>query len=166
MGPLCAEADKGRRAPLTPLAAVFLRYASDRLLLTKPNTSCTIEDASVATLRSDGIRDHPGMPFGFIVRLRRNPHPDYNSDFVQTRFPPHLAPVSPPGASLHSLHCRTTRRFAIWRRSTREEVETDADRRWWFHRVLSDLSLAQVLVVLTSGFSLSLQAVSWVPQLN
>jgi len=32
-------------------------------LLTKPNTSCTIEKP--ASLRSDGVRDHPGMPFGF-----------------------------------------------------------------------------------------------------
>jgi hypothetical protein len=32
--------------------------------LTKPNTSCTIE--MPASLRSDGVRDHPGMAFGFI----------------------------------------------------------------------------------------------------
>ena len=32
--------------------------------MTKPNTSCTIE--LLASLRSDGVRDHPGMPFGFI----------------------------------------------------------------------------------------------------
>src|SRR5712671_7885536 len=51
-------------APLTPLATSFLRCASDRFLLTKPNTSCTIE--MPASLRSDGVRDHPGMPFGFI----------------------------------------------------------------------------------------------------
>ncbi|MBZ5634873.1 MAG: hypothetical protein LAO55_17260, partial [Acidobacteriia bacterium] len=42
----------------------FLRCASDKFLLTKPNTSCTIEVP--ASLRSDGVRDHPGMPFGFI----------------------------------------------------------------------------------------------------
>jgi hypothetical protein len=35
--------------------------------LTKPNTSCTIE--MPASLRSDGVRDHPGMPFGFIPDL-------------------------------------------------------------------------------------------------
>ena len=50
-------------APLSPLAASFLRFAPDRFLLTKPNTSCTIEVP--ASLRSDGVRDHPGMPFGF-----------------------------------------------------------------------------------------------------
>ena len=54
-------------APLSPLAASFLRCASDRFLLTKPNTSCTIE--MPASLRSDGVRDHPGMPFGFIPDL-------------------------------------------------------------------------------------------------
>jgi hypothetical protein len=32
--------------------------------LTKPNTSCTIE--MPASLRSDGVRVHPGMPFGFL----------------------------------------------------------------------------------------------------
>ena len=31
--------------------------------MTKPNTSCTIE--LPASLRSDGVRVHPGMPFGF-----------------------------------------------------------------------------------------------------
>ncbi len=50
-------------APLRPLAASFLRYATDRILLTKPNTSCTIQVP--ASLRSDGVRDDPGMPFGF-----------------------------------------------------------------------------------------------------
>jgi hypothetical protein len=66
-GLLCAEA--GTRAaapfpaPLSPLVALFLRYALDRFLLTKPNTSLTIE--LPASLRSDGVRDHPGTPFGF-----------------------------------------------------------------------------------------------------
>ena len=32
--------------------------------MTKPNTSCTIE--LPASLRSDGVRVHPGMPFGII----------------------------------------------------------------------------------------------------
>src|SRR6266403_4079392 len=41
-------------APLSPLAASFLRCAPDRFLLTKPNTSCTIE--LPASLRSDGVR--------------------------------------------------------------------------------------------------------------
>jgi hypothetical protein len=49
--------------PLSPLAALFLRCAPDRFSLTKPNTSGTIE--LPASLRSDGVRDHPGMPFGF-----------------------------------------------------------------------------------------------------
>jgi hypothetical protein len=35
--------------------------------LTKPNTSCTIE--MPASLRSDGVRDHPGMLFGIILDL-------------------------------------------------------------------------------------------------
>jgi hypothetical protein len=33
----------------------------------KPNTSGTIE--LPASLRSDGVRDHPGMPFGFLPEL-------------------------------------------------------------------------------------------------
>src|SRR5258708_37190652 len=46
------------RAPfLAP--ALFLRYASDRFSLTKPNTSCTIE--LPASLSSDGVRVHPGI---------------------------------------------------------------------------------------------------------
>jgi hypothetical protein len=64
---MCAEA--GTRAaapfpaPLSPLAAQFLRSASDSFSLTKPNTSCKIKVP--ASLRSDGVRVHPGMPFGF-----------------------------------------------------------------------------------------------------
>jgi len=50
-------------APLSPLATLFLRFAPDRFLLTKPSTSYAIE--LPASLRSDGVRDHPGMPFGF-----------------------------------------------------------------------------------------------------
>jgi hypothetical protein len=50
-------------APLSPLAALFLRCAPDKFSLTKPNTSCTIE--MPASLRSEGVRVHPGMPFGF-----------------------------------------------------------------------------------------------------
>jgi len=49
--------------------------APDRFHLTKPNTfPSTIEKP--ASLRSDGDRDHPGMPFGFLSeqqRLRPNP---------------------------------------------------------------------------------------------
>jgi hypothetical protein len=66
-GLLCAEA--GTRAaapfpaPLSPLAALFLRCAPDKFSLTKPNTSCTIE--MPAALRSEGVRVHPRMPFGF-----------------------------------------------------------------------------------------------------
>jgi hypothetical protein len=66
-GPLCAEAGTGRAvlspAPLSSLAALFLRCAPDKFSLAKPNTSCTIE--MPASLCSDGVRVHPGMPFGF-----------------------------------------------------------------------------------------------------
>jgi len=64
---LCAAAGQGLPpfpAPLSPLAAFFLRCAPDRFLLTKPNTSCTIK--LPASLCSDGVRDHPGMPFGLL----------------------------------------------------------------------------------------------------
>ena len=37
------------------------------LLLGKPNASCTIEIP--ASLRSDGVRVHPGIPFGFLSEL-------------------------------------------------------------------------------------------------
>jgi hypothetical protein len=63
---LCAEARQGLPtfpAPLCPLAASFLPCAPDRCLLTKPNPFPHIE--LPASLRSDGVRDHPGMPFGF-----------------------------------------------------------------------------------------------------
>jgi hypothetical protein len=55
-----------RPFPRTPFSAsgIFLRCAPDRFLLTKPNTSCTIE--MPASLLSDGVRDHPRMPFGFL----------------------------------------------------------------------------------------------------
>ena len=61
-------AEAGKRAaapfptPLSPPVASCLRFAPDNFLLTKPNTFCTIEKP--ASLRSDGVRDHPGMPFG------------------------------------------------------------------------------------------------------
>jgi hypothetical protein len=64
---LCAEAGQGLPpfpASLSPLAAFILRCAPDRFLLTKPNTSSTIKVP--ASLRSDGVRVHPGMPFGFV----------------------------------------------------------------------------------------------------
>jgi hypothetical protein len=48
---------------LTPLAASFLRCAPVRFLLTKPNTSPTSD--MPASLRSDDVRVHPGMPLGF-----------------------------------------------------------------------------------------------------
>src|SRR5882724_8684309 len=67
---LCAEAGQGLPpfpAPLSPLAASFLRCAPDKFLLTKPNTSSTIKVP--ASLRSDGVRVHPGMPFGIIADL-------------------------------------------------------------------------------------------------
>ena len=43
--------------------ALFLRCASDSFSLTKRNTSSKIEWP--ASLRSEGVRVHPGMPFGF-----------------------------------------------------------------------------------------------------
>jgi hypothetical protein len=52
------------------LAALFLRYAPDRFLLTKPNTSSTID--MPASLRFDGVRVHPGMPFGFAGIIRKS----------------------------------------------------------------------------------------------
>jgi hypothetical protein len=63
-GSLCAEVGTGR-AVLSPFLApaLFLRCASDSFSLTKPNTSCKIEWP--APLRSEGVRVHPGMPFGF-----------------------------------------------------------------------------------------------------
>src|SRR5258708_10896769 len=42
----------------------YLRSAADRSLSTKPNTSCRIE--MPASLASEGVRAHPGMPFGFL----------------------------------------------------------------------------------------------------
>ncbi len=70
-------------APLSPLAALFLRYAPDRFLLGKPNTFLHNRDASVATLRwcsgsSRLFRNHPG----FSVRLGRNPHLESALSFV------------------------------------------------------------------------------------
>ena len=50
-------------APLSPLAASFLRYAPDEFLLTKLNTCPTIKEP--ASLRSDGVHLRPGMVFGF-----------------------------------------------------------------------------------------------------
>jgi len=47
--------------------------------LTKPNTSSTIEKP--ASLRSDGVRDHPGMPFGIIPESRsRSPGIPYGQN--------------------------------------------------------------------------------------
>src|SRR5436305_3098408 len=62
---LCAEVRTGRAAfPHAPFLApaLFLRCASDSFSLTKPNTSCIEWPAS---LRSEGVRVHPGMPVGF-----------------------------------------------------------------------------------------------------
>jgi hypothetical protein len=71
LGSLCAEAGK-RTAPLSPHPFLRWRHSSSAtlrigLLLTKPNTSCTIE--MPASLRSDGVWVHPGMPFGFLSEL-------------------------------------------------------------------------------------------------
>jgi hypothetical protein len=65
-GSLCAEVGTGRAVlPHAPFLApaLFLRCASDSFSLTKPDTSCKIEWP--ASLRSEGVRVHPGMPFGF-----------------------------------------------------------------------------------------------------
>ncbi len=78
-GPMCAEA--GTRAaapfpaPLSPLAALFLRCAPDKFLLTKPNTFPHNREASVATLRwcSGSSRNAVRLPFGTSVQLHRNP---------------------------------------------------------------------------------------------
>jgi hypothetical protein len=78
-GSLCAEA--GQRAaapfpaPLSPLAALILRCAPDRFLLTKPNTFPHNRGASVATLRwcSGSSRNAVRLPFGMNVQLHRNP---------------------------------------------------------------------------------------------
>src|SRR5262245_50951002 len=50
------------RTPFSVKAALFLRCVRDRFPLTKANTSCAIE--LPASPRSDGVRVHPGMPFG------------------------------------------------------------------------------------------------------
>jgi len=52
--------------PHTPIPASpsNLRFAAEKIFLTKPNTSFTIE--MPASLRSEGVRVHPGMPFGFL----------------------------------------------------------------------------------------------------
>jgi len=42
--------------------------APGQVSLTKPNTFSAIEKP--ASLRSDGVRDHPGMPFGFLRNRR------------------------------------------------------------------------------------------------
>jgi len=62
-------------APLSPLAASFLRCAPDRFQLTKPNTFQHNGEASVATLRwcSGSSRNAVRLPFGTGVQLRRNP---------------------------------------------------------------------------------------------
>jgi len=79
-GSLCAEAGTGRGRPFpgTPFLASSapLRCASDRYSLTKPNFQHD-RDASVA-LRSDGVRDHPGMTFGF-PRNERSASPESQS---------------------------------------------------------------------------------------
>src|SRR5258708_2854463 len=62
-------------APLSPLAALCLRCAPDKFLLTKPNTFQHNREASVATLRwcSGSFRNAVRLPFGTGVQLRRNP---------------------------------------------------------------------------------------------
>ena len=70
--------DKGCRpfpAPLSPLAASFLRCAPERFLLTKPNALPHNRLASVATLRwcSESSRNAVRHPSGTSLQLRRNP---------------------------------------------------------------------------------------------
>jgi hypothetical protein len=66
------SAGAGTRAaplfPLSPLGPLLLRFAPDRFSLTKTNTSCTID--MPASLRSEGVRDPPGIPFGIIPESR------------------------------------------------------------------------------------------------
>src|SRR5581483_6996797 len=74
-GLLCAEAGQGlpllSRAPFSASRIrPSLRFG--QVFLDEANTSCTIE--MPASLRSDGVRDHPGMPFGFL--------PEYAFSFV------------------------------------------------------------------------------------
>jgi hypothetical protein len=60
-------ADKGCRPfPRTPFStnSILPSLCVGQVLVTKPNTSCTIEMPLL--LRSDGVRDHPGMAFEFI----------------------------------------------------------------------------------------------------
>jgi hypothetical protein len=62
--------DKGCRPfPRTPFSAsgIFLRCAPDRIFLDEAEHFLHNRDASVAaSLRSDGVRDRPGTPFGVI----------------------------------------------------------------------------------------------------
>jgi len=62
-------------APLSPLAALCLRCAPDKFLLTKPNTFQHDREASVATLRwcSGSFRSAVRLPSGTSVQLHRNP---------------------------------------------------------------------------------------------
>ena len=77
-GPLCAEA--GTRAtapfpaPLSPLAASFLRCAPDRFSLDEAEQFLHNRVASVATLRwcSGSSRNAVRLPSGMSVQLRRN----------------------------------------------------------------------------------------------
>jgi hypothetical protein len=50
--------------PFTQFQTGALVALRDWFLLTKSNTYCTIEMPS--TRRSDGVRNDPGMPFGFL----------------------------------------------------------------------------------------------------
>jgi hypothetical protein len=75
-------------APLSPLAASFLRCAPDRFHLTKPNTFQHNREASVATLRwcSGSSRNAVRLPFGTGVQLRRNPHPPFASHMASSLY--------------------------------------------------------------------------------
>ena len=82
-GSLCAEAGTRAAAPfptLTPLAASFLRCASDRFPLDEAEHFLHNRSASVATLRwcSGSSRIAVRLPSGISVRLRRNPQSSRN----------------------------------------------------------------------------------------
>jgi hypothetical protein len=65
----------GTARALAPLAASFLCCALDRFSLTKPNTFPTID--MPASLHSDGVRVHPGVPFGFAGILNGASQPSH-----------------------------------------------------------------------------------------
>ena len=102
------RAEAGKRtaapfpAPLSPLAALFLRCAPESYLLTKPNTFQHNREASVATLRwcSGSSRNAVRLPSGTSVQLRRNPQ------FDQVSSKRNAIHTSNPVSSPSRLHSR------------------------------------------------------------